>query len=224
MAPKKGPEESLFDMVVSQVPAQFVRDFMSRIPNIYEAAHDSVTHDPLVDRHHRENLIGQTRHAYVQNEFQRSARAAGLSVTIERGDSGYPFWIARAGQIVLTACAAPAIAEMPRASDFRSELARFNRILESPRFPSMTPPGVYEPSPVFAVLHHVPVRITLPETYRRHPGFVGIGVPRGDMSGWHARFSLKQIAAAQAERRVAEDRQLPDNVKPKPRKKAEDNS
>jgi len=215
---------NLFALLVKQLPHAFIRTIEQRFPNLYEASHDTVLHDAMVSEPYRASLTGQVRHAYLQSEFGRCAQDNGLVVSLEYGESGYPYSIVNTGRLLLTSAVTSSISDVPKPAEFRAQLALMNQFDEAPKLP-LSGDGMSAPAPrvrgrtVYAIVYHVALRPNVPAEYRRRPGFIGVGIPTPKMDGWAFSCSLLKIIEQQLARERAKEQAVEDRVRPTPRKK-----
>lgn len=215
--PRSPRRQKLFNSLVRNLPAAFVERALVEFSSAQRFAVAHATEDSHVGSMYRNYLIGQLRNFYLQTALQSIADGTGVAVMMHRTASNYPYPVVTTGPFVITLSAVDGPGELPDPADFRAGLAAHNAALEDPvLFESMIPSAFYKKHKLYALITHAP-GVSDAGT----PDHIRIGLPAGDLQGWHFQYSLRDIAVAQAHR--AERRkevEIVDRVSPRIRRQS----
>lgn len=177
-----------FDRLVSQFPREFVLDLEAASDAAFAEAHQLVSR--YIDTPERGNMLGQLRHARLEDGFRSSASKYELRTqSPHTTPKGGRYSIVRAGEITLIRGNVQSHRGPPRATKFRRQIAETNRWL------SPVQPDFYlklvEPSKdaLCAVFVVAADRRGDPTV----PGWVGIGFPHHELGSWKEIKSLSHI-------------------------------
>lgn len=175
------------------------RAFPTAFPRLLsEGLQDAFGEALAIARSHAEEpersaILGQMRHARCEAKFRRAASEVGLTVRAPHTDPlGGRYSLVTAGGVVLIRNTVRRDCGPPRWAKFRHDLARANAWLSAQQI-DMFQPTVPAPDDRLCAMLVV-------TAHPRHgdpsvPAFIGIGVPRSDLSGWHRLLSLPEWLA-----------------------------
>jgi hypothetical protein len=140
----------------------------------------------LVGRHVEEpehaNMLGQLRHARCEAGFRRAARENGITVYSPHTDpAGGRYSIVSAGAVFLIRSNIQPHCGPPRATVFRKEWSALNAWLDPVQLDllrSVPAPAANRLCGMIVITAHP--RRGDPSV----PAFIGLGIPRADLSGW----------------------------------------
>ena len=172
----------------------------------------------LVGRHVEEpeqaNMLGQLRHARCEAGFRQAARDNGITVHAAHTDpAGGRYSIVAAGAVFLIRGNIQTHCGPPRATAFRREWSALNEWLDPVQLDllrSVPAPSANRMCGMIVITAHP--RRGDPSV----PAFVGLGIPRADLSGWAAPvLPLTALSALyhDAETRARTPREAPVEVK-----------
>ena len=177
--------------IVTDYPMSFFRSLVEEVDAAFAKAWR------VTDQHYaapeRSNMLGQTRHAFCEEAFRVAAQEAGLSVVVPHTNpAGGRYSLVSHGSIHLIRCNVQSHCGPPRPTRFRRQWAALNAWLA----PSQLDLLQVVPTPTSDRLCGMIVvsanRRTGDPTV---PAFVGLGVPRSDLSGWVVLEPIQKLLA-----------------------------
>ncbi len=156
----------------------------------YSESHAASFNNPLLDECDAEYSYPHLRRAIMEKRVRDSARAAGLSVSLQWNQANnYQFTEIEAGDWVFTLKHTSDEKHMLKSSIFREQSAELNGLL-----PQLVMPSILGIKPTdakrrfSAIIFHATDRVD-----KSIPGFVRIGVPREDFSWWEECFDIHEL-------------------------------
>lgn len=129
-------ELSIHDLVLEDLPFQFVAAIVEQAPLVYGNAHSRSYAEPAYDKAEGDYTFGHNRRAGFEAMFRREAVKAGLPATVEYTEvSKTPYTLVRAGRFLLTESHVQCKGDIPPAASFRNQHATINHLLMKPRLP-----------------------------------------------------------------------------------------
>ncbi len=178
--------------LIQSVPAAF---FRATLEYTHDAFGEALA---LTNRHYempeRVAMLGQNRHARCEPAFRLAAQEAGMSVLTPHTDPiGGRYSVASSGAITVIRGNVQRHCGTPRATKFRRQYATVNRYLSAQQLhllEQLPPPLSDRMCAMLVVTAHGP-RVGDPSV----PAFVGLGIPRHDLSSWLRLLSLNELLA-----------------------------
>lgn len=189
-------ETHLLTELVRHLPRPFVSELLRKIEWVYKEAHGAVKNDPLIAQPEHEYLYPHYRRSILEKALRDLAVATGMEGRISTNQDGnHQFTEIVAGRFVFT-CSHSTGPDymMLRSSHFRRQNAELNALLAQFEF---TGGGFEKFHPkdtgglLNAVIYHA--------TDRNDPsqvGYLRLGFPKHDNSGWAAKFEFDEILSA----------------------------
>jgi hypothetical protein len=175
--------------VLKAYPAVFFKRLMEHMDAAFATAHR------LTHRHYSEperaNMLGQSRHACCEAGFRLAARDAGLEpVTPHTEPAGGRYSLVNASDVYLIRCNVQVHYGPPRPTKFRNEWAALNSWLEPLQLDLLRAVPV---PPSDKLCGMVVVTASKRNGDPTVPAFVGLGIPRADLSEWIALEPINRL-------------------------------
>jgi len=197
------------------------RAFPAAFPRLLsELLHDAFGEALAISSTHAEEpervaLLGQARHVRCEAAFRNAASQVGLETRAPYTNPlGGRFSMVTSGDVVLIRNTVRRDCGPPRWARFRSDLAMLNAWLDPQQLHLLQPVAPVPSDRLCAML--------AVSAHTRHgdpsvPAFIGLGIPRGDLSGWHKLLSLADWLALHHDAATAERTPQPAPVRIKDR-------
>ncbi len=178
--------------LIQSVPAVF---FQRTLEYTQDAFGEALA---LTNRHYelpeRVAMLGQNRHARCEPAFRLAAQEGGMSVLTPHTEPvGGRYSVASSGAISIIRGNVQRHCGTPRATKFRRQYAVVNRYLSAQQLDLLEqrpPPSPDRLCAMLVVTAHSP-RTGDPSV----PAFVGLGIPRHDLSSWLRLLPLNELLA-----------------------------
>lgn len=166
--------------IVTTIPAAFFRNLAEQVDDAFAKAL-VLTRQQFAEPE-RSNMLGQIRHAYCEEGFRAAARDAGLeAVAPHTQPPGGRYSVVHQKEVYLIRSNIQAHCGPPRPTAFRTIWASFNEWLNPRQL------DLLEETPVPSSERLCAMIVTTTHVWNADtslPGFVGVGIPRADLSGW----------------------------------------
>jgi hypothetical protein len=176
------------------------RAFPAAFPRLLsELLHGAFGESVAISRSHAEEperiaLLGQARHVRCEAAFRRTANECGLAAKAPHTNPlGGRYSVISSGDVVLIRNTVRRDCGPPRWARFRSDLAKLNAWLDAQQLDLLQarePPRSDRLCTMLVVSAHHPSRGD-PSV----PAFIGLGIPRYDLSGWFKLLPLTEWLA-----------------------------
>ena len=177
--------------IVAQFPEDFFRSLLEHMDAAFAKAH-SLTSQNYAEPE-RLNMLGQARHALCEDGFRMAARNAGLSaIAPHTKPAGSRYSLVKQENIFLIRGNVQTHCGPPRPTRFRKTWAALNRFLDPLQLDLLQ--GVEVPSPrrlCGMIVVTADRRCNDPSV----PAFVGLGIPRADLSEWVVLEPVQSLLA-----------------------------
>ena len=166
--------------IVTTIPAPFFRDLMEQVDDAFAKA--SVLTRQRFAEPERANMLGQIRHSYCEEGFRAAARHAGVeAVASHTQPPGGRYSVVCHREVYLIRSNIQAHCGPPRPTAFRSTWASFNEWLDPRQLDLLGETPVPSSDRLCAM---IVITTHLWNADPSLPGFLGLGIPRADLSGW----------------------------------------
>jgi len=171
--------ETLQEIVAKSVPPQWLREVYGRFQRCYEEAFQHVANYPLLDAPERRHILPYLRRGLVEADARRWALDCGMHATVEDTETeSHQFTFIRTGQICFTISKTTNGNALPTSCGFRKQHSHVNNMLmQQAMFPVIVAPAGDEDL-IYAIITHGPT------DNGQSLGFVSIGFPNSEMTGW----------------------------------------
>lgn len=137
------------------------------------------------------NMLGQARHAYCEEGFRAAAQDAGLeTIALHTEPAGGRYSLVHHKGVHLIRSNVQAHCGSPRPTRFRNVLAEFNTWLDPVQLDLLREVSVPSSEQLCGM-----IVVTAPPQGRDPsiPAFVGVGIPRCDLSGWVVLVPIQKL-------------------------------
>ena len=166
--------------IVTTIPAPFFRNLMEQMDDAFARAR-VLTRQRFAEPE-RANMLGQIRHAYCEEGFRDAARHAGLeAIAPHTQPPGGRYSVVRHEEVYLIRSNIQVHCGPPRPTAFRSTWASFNEWLDPRQL------DLLEETPAPSSERLCAMIVITTHVWNADPslpGFVGVAIPRVDLSGW----------------------------------------
>jgi hypothetical protein len=175
--------------ILACYPASFFRSLMEQMDAAFATAL-RLTHQHYAEPE-RANMLGQSRHACCEEGFRRAARDAGLNpVTPHTEPAGGRYSLVSAEGVHLIRSNVQVHCGPPRPTRFRSAWAALNSWLDPVQLDLLRTVRMPASDRLCGML--------IVTSNKRHgdpsvPAFVGLGIPRADLSEWIALEPIHKL-------------------------------
>lgn len=175
--------------ITTQVPAVFFRSLAEQIDAAFAKA-ASVTRTHYKEPEHA-NMLGQARHAYCEEGFRVAAEDAGLAaIAPHTRPAGGRYSLVNHKDVYLIRGNVQSHCGPPRPTRFRREWATLNTWLDPVQLDLLRTVAIPSAERLCGVI--------VVTAHRRGgdpniPAYVGLGIPRCDLSKWAALESVQQL-------------------------------
>jgi len=194
-------EPQILQSILRALPEQFVYDIPRCIETSYWEAHTESFNNPLLGEEASYHYP-YYRRSILEKKMRDAALDAGLRAERKSTPSGhYHYTEIHAKDWVFTVKHAYNKYHMPQSSTFRQQGSRLNCQLQQLIMPSIL--GIeesVESSKFYAIIHHGADCKDISK-----PGFIRIGVPLEDFSGWMACYNIHDLLENLAKTPTEED-------------------
>lgn len=170
--------DSLRDILVTDLPPAFVLRLIRDAEWVYKEAHSRVLNDPLLGDAERAYMEPHHRRALFERKLMEAALDSGLRATTERVSSGAAQYnLIRAGRLLLTGSRTGGRNIVPRACTFRGQFADINEHIDQLQlFPVSSEPGE---ASLYCIVTHGPSAESAGEL-----GYCCFAFPKQDGDTW----------------------------------------
>lgn len=176
--------------VLDSFPAGFFRQMQEYADACFAEACTLARH---AEEPERTNMLGQWRHARCEAGFRQTARDHGLAVFAPHTQpAGGRYSLVESGSIFLIRSNIQRHCGPPRATAFRRQWAAMNAWLNPTQLDLLQPvilPSSDRMCGMLVITAHP--RWGEPTL----PAYVGLGIPRADLTGWEALIALSDLLA-----------------------------
>ena len=207
-------DPSLLDVLIEEVPRDFVLDLSRMIKWIYGEAHQRVFEDPAFRRSEALWLLPFARRALFESKVVELADRHNMqyqSVVTEHETHTYN--IVRCGRFQFTGSAVRGVDQIPRQAMFREQHARINSFLRYPTLDFMGKSRLDEAEYIYGIILY-----GSEASGSAQPSFTSIAIPAENAPKWAANWSLQELATAYAKPPQAK-KLIDDKAFPKKRRK-----
>lgn len=214
---EKKAAESIFEMILDNVPENFVRKIAEITPILYQEAFERAFNDPAWGPFEARYILPHQRRVLFEAQFRTIAGECGL-LTTNRWHAGRNcnYTAVRAGRIVCTASAVESESAIARPAVSRRQHAAVNYLLQNPTFSFIDTAEVFKADTIYAMVTHGPDQVDL-----RAVGFLNIGIPAFHTGAWVEHYPLSELIRGYNERKKthAQLEEVQDRVSPQVRKR-----
>ncbi|GGA80009.1 hypothetical protein GCM10011521_17820 [Arenimonas soli] len=204
--------DSLREILVTDVPPAFVTRLLSAAEWVYKEAHDTIKNNTMLGEAERAYLEPHYRRALFERKMLEVALDSGLKAVSEQVASGAAKYnLVRVGRLLLTCSKTSGRYVVPRACSFRGQYSDINEHIDQGQlFPVQSAP---QEASLYCIVTHGPST--------KNPGTLGyccFGFPAMDMEKWAQQpIDLADIRDYQQQRyqKADDDRAQIQQVEPK---------
>lgn len=219
--------DDLREICLNDIPLSFYKSMADGIDRVYKESEDMAHNTPVWDAEGATYIAPYLRLVVFERLLHESAKASGMIAVKKRNVSrNYPYTLARAKRLVLTASAVEGRNELPRRAVFRDQLSEMNAFLNAPTLPSLfgnaevfNPTGLYAPKEVYGIILHGKSFVKTADGKRmtdsgRH-GFLRLAFMNDEMTEYAANFDFFELYTQALARNDAQLAQIEDKAVPK---------